>query len=73
MNRDAQIIQQVEDALDGKGSSFGMTMTTTWVKEEGKEAELRMISKRVGGPDPSLPLEELERNADSTCPLSICL
>ena len=50
MSRDEMMVQQVEDKLDGKESSHAYT------------AEVTM--KRVGGPDPSASLEELERNAE---------
>lgn len=62
-HRDAQRVRQVEEALDGVGKTTAYTMDVTWVKDETGE-HVNVSSKRVGGPDPSLPLEELERNAD---------
>lgn len=63
MITDSQKIQQVEDALDGKETSFGMEMEMDWVSEDGSE-KVSLTSRRIGGPDPSLPLEELERHTD---------
>ena len=62
MRRDDQKIQQVEDVLDGKGKTTAYTMDATWVGGEGEK--ISISSRRVGGPDPSLPLDELERQAD---------
>lgn len=51
MSIDDQKVQQVVDKVDREGAS-----------SQAFIAEVNM--KRVGGPDPSLSLEELERNAD---------
>jgi len=68
MNRDKQIVEQVENALDGNvPKSTAFTMEAKWIAptKEGEKGEfIEVFSYRVGGPDPSLPLEELERNAD---------
>jgi hypothetical protein len=63
MKRDAAKIKEAQEALDRKSETTAFTMDASWVKDDTGE-HITMTSKRIGGPDPNLSLEELERNSD---------